>query len=165
MPPKVVERFDLNLTLRELVAWNAVRKGIAAARTHAAKVVLAADTLVAIDQCILGKPRSRSEALDMLRRLNGRAHEVCSAVFICHLATGKSISFCELSRVHFRRLSDSAIRSYIDKVNPVDKAGGYAAQESASEIISKIDGSFTNVVGLPMERTQIELAQFGIEPK
>lgn len=165
MTPKVVERFDPDLTLRELASWNAVRKGIAAARIHPVKVILAADTLVAIEGKVLGKPRDRSEALTMLRQLNGRVHEVCSAVFLCHLAAAKSLSFCELSHVHFRRLSESAIRRYLDKVNPLDKAGGYAAQESTNEIITKIDGSFTNVVGLPMEKTTAALAEFGIKPK
>ena len=165
MAPKVAERFDPHLTLRELVSWNAVRKGIATSRIHPAKIVLAADTLVAIEGKILGKPRDRSEAFKMLRQLNGRVHEVCSAVFLCHLTAAKSLSFCELSHVHFRRLSESAIRRYLDKVNPLDKAGGYAAQESINEIITKIDGSFTNVVGLPMEKTIAALAEFGIKPK
>ncbi len=114
---------------------------------------------------IIGKPKNANDAIVILRRLSGRAHEVCSSVFICQLAQARSTGFCEISRVHFRKLSDSAIRAYIDKVNPLDKAGAYAAQGSGVEIIRKIEGSYTNVVGLPMEKTIAALADFGIEPK
>ena len=163
--PKIAERFDPGLSLRELTGWNAVRKGISVARSHPEKVVLSADTLVAIDNQVLGKPRDRRDAIAMLRRLNGRIHQVCSAVFVCHLAPGLSRSFCEISRVQFRRLNEAAIRRYIDRVDPLDKAGAYAAQQSGSEIIDKITGSYTNVVGLPMEKTMTLLAEFGITPK
>jgi septum formation protein len=127
-------------------------------------VVLAADTLVAIDDRIIGKPRDFEDAISILQRLSGRAHEVCTAVFICHLTKKRKASFCEISRVHFRRLTSNTIQAYLAKVNPLDKAGAYAAQGAVSEIIARIDGSFTNVVGLPMERTAAELRRFGIEP-
>ena len=101
----------------------------------------------------------------MLRRLSGRAHEVCSSVFICQLASAKSTSFSEVSYVYFRELSRAKIDNYFSRVNPLDKAGAYAAQGLGSKIIEKIDGSYTNVVGLPMEKTIPALAEFGIEPK
>ena len=162
--PCVEERFDPVLTIRELTVWNAVRKGMSVARNYFGEVVLSADTLVAIDGEILGKPGDTHDAFRMLSRLNGRVHEVCSAVFVCHLARARSTAFYELSRVRFRRLTDAAIRSYIAKVNPLDKAGAYSAQESAADIIAKIEGSYSNVVGLPMERTIATLEQFGITP-
>ena len=151
------------MTLRELTALNATRKALAAARKHPKKIVLAADTLVAIDNCVLGKPNDAGEAVAMLERLIGRCHEVCTSVFVCHLAKARSASFSLISRVHFRRLTRSQIERYLAKVNPLDKAGAYAAQGFGSEIIEKIDGSFTNVVGLPMEKTIPTLAEFGIE--
>lgn len=173
--PKAVERFDPELTLRELTTFNAIRKAVSVARMHRGKIVLAADTLVALGNEIIGKPKDRAEAIVTLRRLSGRAHEVCSSVFICHLARaqpGESrrgdrsrwTSFQEISRVHFRKLSDAAIRAYIDNVDPLDKAGAYAAQGGGVEIIEKIEGSYTNVVGLPMEKTVVMLAKFGIRP-
>jgi septum formation protein len=164
VPPDVGERFDSHLTIRELTLWNALRKGIAVARLHPHRVVLAADTLVGIEHRVLSKPRDRAEALRMLKRLNGRLHQVCSAVFICHLSAAKMTSFCEVSRVHFRKLSDAALRRYLEQINPIDKAGGYAAQHSGTEIIREIRGSSSNVVGLPMERTIRELARFGVKP-
>jgi septum formation protein len=172
--PQISEKFDVDLTVRELTTFNAIRKGMSVALAHPGKIVLAADTLVALRDEIIGKPANLDEAVDMLRRLSGRQHEVCSAVFICHLPRprdGESVrlrtrstSFYEISRVYFRRLSDSAIRGYVDKINPLDKAGAYAAQGDGQEIIERIEGSYTNVVGLPMERTIAALAQFGIKP-
>jgi septum formation protein len=163
--PSVTERFDVDLTLRELTAFNAMRKAMTTARLRPKHVVLAADTLVTIDDHLLGKPKDKNEAVAMLQRLSGRAHEVCTSVFICHLAETKSISFHEISRVRFRRLSRDGIDKYLTRVNPLDKAGAYAAQGFGSEIIEKIDGSFTNVVGLPMEKTIAALAEFGLAPK
>ncbi len=163
--PRVAERFDVSLTLCELTVFNAIRKAMSVARMHPRKIVLAADTLVALDNQTIGKPKDRSDAIASLRRLSGRVHEVCSSVFICHFARGRSTSFQEISRVHFRKLSEAAIHAYIDKVNPLDKAGAYAAQGAGAEIIEKIEGSYTNVVGLPMEKTVVALAEFGINPK
>ena len=165
LSPRVAEKFDLDLTLRELTAWNAIRKGISIARAHPHKVVLAADTLIALNDDIIGKPADFSEAAQILRRLSGRTHEVCSAVFICHFAAGRTAAFHEISRVRFRRLSSALIDNYLAKVHPLDKAGAYAAQGHGAEIIAKIEGSYTNVVGLPMEQTVVALAEFGIQPK
>ncbi len=172
--PNIAERDDVDFTMRELTAWNALRKGISIARAHPDKIVLAADTLVALHDRIIGKPADLDEARKILRRLSGRTHQVCSAVFICHRAAGRSTSFHEISQVRFRRLTDAMIDNYFAKINPLDKAGAYAAQSaigrtrrgegSGAEIIEKIDGSFTNVVGLPMEKTALALAQFGVHP-
>lgn len=162
--PDVVERSDTVLTLRELTGWNALRKGMSVARNYPDEVVLSADTLVAIDGEVIGKPSDLDDARKILRRLSGQAHEVCSAVVISHRAADRSIAFHELSRVRFRALTDAAIDYYIKKVNPLDKAGAYAAQGNGAEIIAEIDGSYTNVVGLPMEKTVAALAQFGVTP-
>jgi septum formation protein len=162
--PVVAERFRADLTLRELTALNAIRKGMSVARGHPKKVVLGADTLVALEDEIIGKPKDLDDAARVLRRLSGRFHEVCSAVFICHLASARSTSFYEISRVRFRRLIKKEIERYLAKINPLDKAGAYAAQGYGGEIIEKIEGSYTNVVGLPMEKTIAALAEFGILP-
>jgi septum formation protein len=163
--PRVAEKFDAALTLRELTLWNAIRKGMSIAQTHPDAVVLAADTLVALGNQVIGKPMDLTEAAQMLRRLSGRTHEVCSAVAIYQQTSGKSAVFRDVSRVRFHRLSNATIKDYIAKVGPLDKAGAYAAQGSGTEIIAKIDGSFTNVVGLPMEKTVATLAKFSIRPK
>ena len=160
----VAERLDRNLTLCELTLCNASRKGFFVARSHRQQVVLAADTLIALDDEIIGKPVDMKEAGKILRRLSGRTHYVCTTVFICQLSKSRLSIFSELSRVRFRKLTSNTIGTYLEKINPMDKAGAYAAQGFGSEIIEAIDGSFTNVVGLPMERTTAELRRFGIEP-
>lgn len=152
------------LTIRELTIWNAARKAARVSEMSPDAVVLAADTLVAIDGEVLGKPRDLEDAVRILRRLSGRAHEVWTAVRINHAAIGRSQSFHEMSRVHFRKLDDSAIRNYLAKIDPLDKAGAYAAQGHGAEIIERIEGSYTNVIGLPMEETARALRDFGIAP-
>jgi len=163
--PRIAERFDAAVTLRELTLWNAIRKGMSVAQTCPDAVVLAADTLVALENETIGKPADLKEAARMLRRLSGRTHEVCSAVLIYHQTSGRSAVFHDISRVRFHRLNRAMIDKYVAKVDPLDKAGAYAAQGSGAEIIAKIEGSFTNVVGLPMEKTIDALAKFGIRPR
>jgi septum formation protein len=162
--PPVEELAHTFLTIRELTIWNAARKSWHVSEGAPDAVVLAADTLVTIDRDVLGKPADLEDAKRILRRLSGRAHEVWTAVRISHAARGKSESFHEMSRVHFRALGDRAIASYLAKIDPLDKAGAYAAQGHGTEIIERIDGSYSNVVGLPMERTTRALSAFGIRP-
>lgn len=152
------------LTIRELTVWNAARKAAAASKMCGDAVVLAADTLVAIDGEVIGKPLNLEDAVAILRRLSGRAHEVWTGVRIVHPARGEMESFEDLSRVRFRKLDERAIRNYLAKINPLDKAGAYAAQGHGREIIERIDGSYSNVVGLPMEKTALALQRFGITP-
>jgi septum formation protein len=163
--PEVEEVSSLKLTLREATSWNALRKGLAVARAHPDAVVLAADTLVALDHGVIGKPRSRKEATRILRRLNGRAHDVVSSVFLVHLRAGKSESFSVHSCVTFKKLSDQMIEDYLARIDPLDKAGGYAAQGEGRRIIARIVGSRSNVIGLPMEKTRGALARFHHRPR
>ncbi len=132
------------------------------ARARPDAVVLGADTLVALKRSVIGKPASLREAAAMIRRLSGREHQVCTGVFICSGGGHRAISFCVVSHVLFRALETEEISAYLAKINPLDKAGGYAAQGHGSEIISRIRGSYTNVVGLPMGETLRELRRFGI---
>ena len=160
--PAVSELVLAHLSLRELTIANATRKAIAVARIYPGRVVLAADTLVAMDGEIMGKPRDLSHARMILRRLSGRTHKVCTAV--CIVGAQRRIIFAEISHVRFRKLTESAITEYFKVVNPVDKAGAYGAQDAGGNIIAAIRGSVTNVIGLPMERTTEALAQVGIRP-
>ena len=153
------------LTVRELTVWNAARKAARVCELAPDAVVLAADTLVTIDGDVLGKPVDLSDAVKILRRLAGRAHEVWTAVCVRHAASGRKEAFQEMSRVHFREVDEGAIGRYLAKIDPLDKAGAYAAQGHGTEIIQRIDGSYSNVVGLPMETTASVLLRFGIKPR
>ena len=163
--PRVEEVSHGWLTIREVTIWNAARKAASGAGISPDAVVLAADTLVTIDGEVLGKPADLEDAARMLRRLSGRSHEVWTGVRINDAGRGRSRSFHEMSRVHFRKLDDRAIGNYLAKIEPLDKAGAYAAQGHGTEIIERIDGSFSNVVGLPMEKTKRALESFGIRPR
>lgn len=161
--PDVRERFDVDLSARELALLNATRKGIAVARVHPGKVVLAADTLVALDGESIGKPADLLDAARILRRLSGRVHQVFSAVFVGGPKKRATV-FCDVAHVQFRHLDDSGIAKYLATIDPLDKAGSYAAQGYGRDIISEIQGSYSNVIGLPMEETARVLHGFGIEP-
>jgi septum formation protein len=165
IPSRLAEKFDAAVTLRELTLWNAVRKGMSVAQARPDTVGLAADTLIALENEIIGKPADLEEATEVLQRLSGRTHDVCSAVLIYHQTSGRSVVFHEISRVRFHRLNRAMIKKYFAKVDPLDKAGAYAAQRNGTEIIANIEGSYTNVVGLPMEKTIDALAKFGIRAK
>jgi len=158
---EVEEALPAHLTVRETVLFNALRKGSAVAASHPGAVIIAADTLVALDGQPLGKPASLDEARRMLGNLNGRTHQVFSAVWIEHRAAGRLAAFIEVSQVRFRTLNAREIEDYIQKVHVLDKAGAYAAQEDPIGLIAGIQGSRTNVIGLPMERLVPILAQQG----
>ncbi|MBV9009534.1 MAG: septum formation protein Maf [Verrucomicrobia bacterium] len=157
-PPRVAELAREDFSVAELTTANATRKARAIAAARPRAIVLGADTLVALDGRIIGKPVDLVEAREILRRLSGRTHQVCTGVVIMrgrHL-----VSFAETSHVTFRALTRREIEHYLRRINPLDKAGAYAAQEN--DVIAGVDGSFTNVVGLPMERTAPVLRDFGI---
>jgi len=162
--PDVEENASRALTIRELTTWNATRKALDVAPQRPDAVVLGADTLVALDGKIIGKPVDMAEATAIIRRLRGRVHEVCTAVFICSAGGNRAASFHVFSRVKFRDLNEREITNYLAKINPLDKAGAYAAQGHGAEIIQEIRGSYTNVVGLPMKETLRVLRALGIEP-
>ena len=161
VPSDVEEASPDYFTPAEITLLNARKKAVAVSRRHPEAIVLAADTLVAVDGTIFGKPRTMDEAFGMLQRLSGRAHEVFSGVWMTRASSGESRHFVEMSRVHFRSLAATEIKEYFKRVNPLDKAGGYAAQEDEPRIIMRIEGSRTNVIGLPMEAIEAALAGFG----
>ena len=149
------EAHDPALKPWELTEANAQLKAEAIAERFADAVVIGADTLVYLDDEPLGKPRDMDDAENMLQRLVGRTHVVCTGVCLC--LGGEAQCFHELTKVTFRNLDTDAIRKYLGMINPLDKAGAYAAQEHGEFIIEKTEGSWTNVVGLPMERLAQEL--------
>ena len=147
-----------HLTPGETVWYNARAKARAVARNHPQELVLGVDTEVVFENEIFGKPADFMAAEAMLRRLNGRVHEVYSGVCLLRLADGVERNFIEITRVQFHRLDARQRRAYLERINPLDKAGAYAAQEDRGHLIASVEGSFTNVIGLPMERLAQELA-------
>ena len=158
--PEIVHE---HLTAREVAQINAYRKARSVAKKIPDSLVLGADTLVHFDGTILGKPANLEEAYLMLEQLKGRTHQVVTAICLLHLRGHRQKIFSVSTAVTFRPLDAVKIRRYLARVNPLDKAGAYAIQEEGDEIVEKISGSYTNVVGLPLERLRQELTSWSKE--
>ena len=120
------------------------------AARHPAAWVLGADTIVRIGDAVLGKPRSRDEARGMLRRLSGQTHQVLTGYAICCRDRGRSFSETVITDVTFKELTAAEIEWYIHTREPFDKAGAYAIQGLGTFLVRRINGSYSNVVGLPV---------------
>ncbi len=137
----------------ELALANAELKSRVVSSRRPADLVIGADTIVVLDGEIFGKPRDLPHAEEILSRLAGRVHEVITGVCIIRWEQHAMVKFSETTRVKFRPLDAAAIRAYLETIDPLDKAGAYAAQNDGGRIIDCVEGSFSNVVGLPVERT------------
>ncbi len=146
------------LSPAETALVNASRKAVEVARLHPDSIVLGADTVVSLDGRHFGKPLSLEEAESMLRQLQGRVHQVATGMCLVHWERGWRRLIAETTAVTFRSLSSAEIRRYLRATNPLDKAGGYGIQDQGQAIIQSIQGSYSNVVGLPLERLKQELA-------
>jgi septum formation protein len=131
------------------------------ARAVGPAIVLAADTIVVLDDKILGKPSSTEDARHMLQQLSGRTHSVLTGVALIRLPDGERRQFIESTLVHFRPVTEEEISSYLATEEPLDKAGAYAIQGQAGRYIPRIEGCYFNVVGLPLSRVLTELKFLG----
>jgi septum formation protein len=158
VPSEAKELSHPQLTARELCLVNARRKALAVAKRFPEDLVLGADTLVSLGTTLFGKPADRAEAARMLARLARRSHLVVTGVCLMHFGGRHERRFAVATMVAFRPLTSGQIRAYLTAINPLDKAGAYAIQEHGEAIIAGISGSYSNVVGLPLERLRAELA-------
>jgi septum formation protein len=158
-PAECAELHDASLGLAGLVTENARAKALEVAVKHPQSVVLGADTLVWLEGQVLGKPTDLEDARRMLRTLSGRVHEVATGVYLLRMEPRQQVEFHEITRVRFRVLEERVIEEYLGAVNVLDKAGAYALQERGEMIIETVEGSRSNVVGLPVERTMAALAR------
>jgi septum formation protein len=124
-------------------------------------IVIGADTVVTVDEHIIGKPRSTEDARRTLLELSGRVHSVITGVTLIRLPDAERINFVELTQVHFSPLSPEEISQYLATDEPYDKAGAYAIQGRAGRYIPRIEGCYFNVVGLPLARLAQELKALG----
>lgn len=140
--------------------YLAVRKAQAVYSAHPDSAVIGCDTVVIIDGKILGKPKDKDDAKEMLRMLSGKTHKVITGV--CVFFNGKSASFSEETSVDFYDLSEEDIAEYVGTGDPMDKAGAYGIQSEGCVLVKGIRGDFFNVVGLPTARLKRFLRQLGI---
>lgn len=158
----VDERYPDDIPLNEVPLYIAIEK--ASAYTVAKdELVVTADTVVIVDNAILGKPKDRAEAYGMLRKISGKTHQVVTGV--CLTTIDDQRSFTVTTDVEFKELSDNEIYYYIDKYRPFDKAGAYGIQEWIGYVgVLSLKGSYYNVMGLPVQRIYEEFTSyFGLD--
>lgn len=149
--PEVEEAHDEAMSPEALTLANARLKARVVAGQRPEAVVVAADTLVYVDGVPLGKPGDLAEGRGMLERLSGRGHQVCTGVVIVWDGGREEVAFAVVTEVVFKALSAEVIEAYHAVCDPLDKAGGYGIQDGTALILDGITGSFSNVMGLPME--------------
>ena len=156
VPSGVVEEPRPGEAPRNLVLRLACEKALDVAgrlRASPRRLVLGADTIVVLDDAVLGKPADRDQAVAMLRRLVGRTHRVLTAVAVVATDRLEPCSVCVESTVVMRGAAEAELRAYVATGEPLDKAGAYAAQGEGRRFVARIAGSETNVIGLPLEET------------
>lgn len=153
---KISENIEENLNLGQAVAALARTKAQAYKNEHkhlkSQKILLlTADTVVVLGDKILGKPSNGEEAAKMLNSLSGKTHSVITGLCLWNLQTGECLELFDETKVHMKRLSEKDIEAYIETGEPMDKAGAYGIQGLGGQFVEKYEGSYSNVVGLPME--------------
>ncbi|HEX5220818.1 MAG TPA: Maf family protein [Verrucomicrobiae bacterium] len=160
VPGEATEIHDEQLTAWEMAQVNAYRKARSVAKKFPDTTVLGADTLVYLDReaRLYGKPVNPQDAARMLSELQGKTHAVITGVCLLHLRGHKQRVFAEWTDVRFHPLTEAQIKEYLQLMNPLDKAGAYGIQEFGERVVAEISGSYSNVVGLPLEKVREELA-------
>lgn len=133
-----------------------------ASKTGEPAIFIGSDTVVTIDNKILGKPKDKNDAFNMLKALNGKTHRVISAITIYDSQTKKTVQTSVTSEVTFREITDNEITAYINTGEPMDKAGAYAIQGKASIFVKSINGCYFNIVGISVYKVAEILKEFGV---
>jgi septum formation protein len=162
IPSSVEEIMQPDRTPEENAIALAQAKAEEVARQHAGHLVIGADTIVVLDGEIIGKPEDKEDAHRILKRLSGREHQVITGVAVIN---SRPVQAATISRVTIKSLSDETIETYIATGEPMDKAGAYAIQGKGASLVESYSGSFSNIVGLPMETLKVLLRKAGCDPK
>jgi septum formation protein len=164
-PSDIPEQFLADESPVDHVRRLAEAKARAVADRHAGRFFVGADTIVVCDGEPLGKPRDRRDAERMLRRLSGKPHDVITGYAVYDAVAGRVEIAAVTTRVRFKALRPEEIAAYVETGCPLDKAGGYGIQGRAASMVERVEGSYTNVVGLPLEETVATLARMGALPQ
>jgi len=162
-PSNYQEEKHLNLEPYELAKYLSLQKAKDVATRHKKSIIIAADTFVAFEGKIIGKPSSEEEARERLKKMSGRPHSVITGFTIIDTEINKIVSKSVETKVYFKNISLEEIDSYVASKEPMDKGGGYAIQGLGGILIDKIEGDYYNVVGLPLAVLVEELKIFGIK--
>ncbi len=152
IPSNISENLDLNLSPKYLAEHLSYKKANKIAKMHQNKIIIAADTIVYIDNTIFGKPRDKKENYNMLKSISGKIHNVVTGVSIVHKNKNIQKTFSQITKVTVRSIPKSELLYYINNFSTLDKAGGYGIQDWFSVWIKKIDGCYYNVMGLPLSK-------------
>lgn len=157
------EEVDAGAIPAAIVEANArAKRDAVAARINAPAIVIAADTLVFLDEHVLSKPRDREDACRMIQRLSGNTHQVVTGLALVDTQTGQHIEGAESTDVTFRTLSTEEIEQFVDIVNPLDRAGAYTVDGPGSLLVARYDGCYQNVLGLPIVKLDKLLRHLGV---
>ena len=157
------EIIDSRLNPHELVEKLSLEKAKIVHKNHKNSIIIAADTIVVCDGRVLGKPKDKKDAKQMLGFLSGKVHLIITGLTIIDGELNKIITRSEETKVYMRKISPKEIDSYLKTKEPYDKAGAYAIQEIGSIFIEKIEGDYLNAVGLPIYSLVKELKNLGVE--
>ena len=155
------ETMDPALSAEEAVAAVCERKARAVGQRHPGRLIVAADTIVVVEETILGKPHCEDEARAMLHSLSGRSHTVMTG--FCLWRDGACETHVETTKLWFRDLSDGEIDAYVATGSPMDKAGAYGIQDQAAVFVQRLEGDYYNVMGLPLCALTQALRKWGVE--
>jgi len=161
--PSKFEELFVEMAPQQLVEHFAYMKAAdVAAAVQGEALIIGSDTIVCLDE-IMGKPRDKEAAFNMLKKLSGKQHLVMSGLSIINAASGESITSHEITKVRMKELDIDEINAYIATGEPMDKAGAYAIQGMGSLLVEGIEGDYFNVVGLPLFRLRRMLEHFGVK--
>lgn len=160
----IEEKFDESLSVYEQVVKLATMKAYKVANIYDEAFIVGADTVVYLENKIIGKPKDIVDAKNILKFLSGKMHEVITGVAIVNKREKLIERFYEKTEVYFRKLNDALIDWYIDTDEPMDKAGAYGIQGAGSLLVEKIYGDYDNVVGLPVGKLLEAFGRLGIKP-
>jgi len=162
-PSNYEEDMTLDMEPKKLAEHLSLGKAKDVASRHKDSIIISADTIVAVDNEVFGKPKTLERAKYMLQKLSGRAHSVITGFTIIDTETNKQISRSVETKVYFKKLSEQEMDAYIATGEPLDKGGGYAIQGLAALFVEKIEGDYFNIVGLPIMPLSEELKKFRIK--
>ncbi len=161
--PADIEEISDQLEPQEILMDIARQKAMTIVEAGHQGLVLGVDTSVWLDDQLLGKPRDEADAAQMLRQMSGRSHTVFSGLFAINTLTGASVFDSSATKVFFKPLSEKQIKRYLEQAHYMDKAGAYAIQEEAALFVTRLEGDFYNVMGLPVSRVADLLESLGYQ--
>jgi len=161
-PSNYQENIRFDSEPHDLARSLSLEKARLVARNHRNALVIAADTFIVFEGRILGKPRTETEAKEMLETMSGKPHSVITGFTIIDTDSNKTVSRSVETRVHLRKLGSDEIDAYVRSREPLDKAGAYAIQGLGSVIVERIEGDYSNVIGLPLSALTESLKEFGV---